>query len=1006
MDDAAELIDNYEIRETILSSAEGVIYRAVEKSSGSKVLLKEYYPTLNWSENVLNEFFNLLGNLRFIEYEYLLPILDMGKDKDTPYVVFADPSLTLLCHRQPVQASETETLDFLSKLTEVLDFLHKQEIIHGGLNIENVAIDADGYPLVFDFGLGEVFKKLLVDNIEDGFDNLSVANIQCTSPEQIQGRNPTRSSDIYTFGIIGYYYVFGALPFPGQSIPEVAVNHFTRGPIQTIKAVKGISDDALSVIQKCVQVVPEARFESFSQILDSLDWIKSGKRMYLRFDRRFEVEITAGHPPIPRSFLATLVVVLSLFAIAYVYIQRAQAFSPPTQISAPTTIPAATQTETLSVATPTKVVSTATDSLPTPDEIAVDYKLAFEDEVPVPLTEPISIANLADLREISRLGYGKPEEADIAPDNVHVAIATSAGVVIFEGDQFLKWIDPQGWATSVQFSPDGSILAVGLKNGDIQLWNWQRGVISATLTGHTKKINRILFSQNELLLSASDDQHIITWNLNSNQAILDIPAHSKPVNDIAITRDARILVSSSKDRLIRVWDLSSGKKLYELGSNYFTGTIQAIAISSDDAFLAAGGDAGYLYQWNLVTTTLDTVVPQPRADVVPVMERIWSLQYIQDDQQLFVGVDKGKILNYDATRQGFGGLPLRFDIPLPSSKDVDVFGAGFQFDSNIVFREENIVSLNWDGQITFQDAQLVSPMYDVLDRLDFSPDGTILAAGGKRGSTHVWNLTTNQDLYKNLFFLPFGDPIAPDGDSIALIVPKSIRTSAGNEIIDEIYQIKNLSGPQSTRDLLQAVPNAHVGYTSDGSIFIAANLAISKAWEYRNGSETFLYGYTQTGCLITTSPNDIESRLQVNSAAGILPLQDDEHINSLCPKTYQFRGTLSAFSRDLSLLVYMNSNGSLEGYDVLQKSSPWQPYHINNLTEVTALAVSPDGSLIAVGDTAGRLQFINGKSGEWLGKIVGNFGSLHAIKFSDDGTKIATAGQDGVVRVFGVVELK
>ena len=1009
MEDSAKSIADYEITETVLNSLEGVIYRAVEKSSGTPVLLKEYYPSLNWSEDVLNEFFNLFSYLRFIEHDGLLPVMDMGKEQGSPYVVFADPSLTLLCDRPAGHTNQKEILEFLSSIAQALDFLHKQEIVHGGLSPENIGIDADGYPLLFDFGLSGVFKKLLLENMDEGFDNLSIAGVHCISPEQISGRHATRASDIYTFGLIDYFYIFGDFPFQGGSAPEMAAAHLKKGVIQAVELPEEISGSMLQVIQKCIQVKPEARFENFSQILTSLERIKAGRPARLPFEKRFEV-VKRRRPPRP-SMVATgaVVLALSLLVAYYLFSQNRAALispSPTGTMPVSATSAAATPTEKPAIATSTASSNTKTPPTAAPTA-GQNYKLAFEGERPFHTDQAISVGNFASLREISRLGYGKPEEAAVAPDNDHVAIATSAGVVLFAGDQFLKWLDPQGWATSVQFSPDGNILAVGLKSGEIQLWDWQGAVKTATLTGHTNQINRLLFSQSGLLYSASADQHIIVWNLSSNKSIQNITAHSKGVNDIAVTSDARILVSCSDDRLIRVWDLSSGKKLYELNSRYFTGAIKSVAITRDDAYFAAGVTSGYLYQWNLITSPPSSnTTLRLRNDIVPVAKRIWSLQYIRDDKELLVGVEEGKTINYEAARQVYGGLPSRFTLLLPSTRLVDVFGPRFGFDSSAVFGGDRIISVNWDGQVTNQQAQLVSPMYDVLDHVDFSPDGTILAAGGKRGSTHVWNLTTNQPLYKNLYFMPFGDPIAPDGASIALIVPKSIRLSSGNTLIEDIYQIKNLSGSQSTRDLSQALPEANVGYTPDGTILIAANLKTSKAWEYTNGNETHLRGYNYTGCWITTSAGDNQNRLQVNSPAGIFPPGDDIHVNNLCPKVYQFRSSLPAFSADLNLMVYINPNGALEGYDVVKQTSVWPPYQIKDPRQVTVLAVSPDGSIIAVGSADGSILFLNGKTGEFMSELTGNFGTLETIKFSEDGTKLATAGQDGIVRIFGIVDMK
>ncbi|MBI5824420.1 MAG: protein kinase [Chloroflexi bacterium] len=1009
MENSLKSIAGFEIQDTIHDAVEGVIYRAVDKSSGNRVFIKKYYPSLIWSEEVINEFFNLISYLRFFEHEYLLSILDVGKHENAPYVVFADDSFTLLRHRQGGQVTQRETLNFLFRVAEALDFLHAQEIIHGGLDINNIALDPNGYPLLFDFGLSGVFKKLLLENMDDGFENLSIASLTCASPEQILGRTLTRASDVYTFGIIGFHYIFGKFPFTGKYTAETAAIILERNVLQAVALPESISFDVIQFLQKCIQVNPEERFSGFPLILKTLERMKSGNRVRFKFEKRFEVEKPARS--IRVSFVpvgVTGLIAISLIAMFYLFIRNTQAFPlsiRSTEITSTSTEPAATQTQTLILGETPAESAASIQSSPTPVQPNM-YKLAFEGEKPLDVSEAISLANLGNLREISRLGFGRPEEADVAPDDDHIAVATSAGVIIFEGNQLLKWIDPQGWATSVQFSPDGVTLAIGLRNGEIQLWDWQAGTKTATLAGHTKKINRILFSQNGLLYSASADQNIIVWNLNSNQAIHRIPAHSRAVNDIAVTSDARILVSCSDDQLIRVWDLASASKLYELKNPYFTGSIKAIAISSDDAYLAAGGESGYLYQWNLITTQFGAdTSPQRRTDIVPIKQRIWSLEYIRNNQALLVGVDDGNAITYDATRQEYGGVSLSFEIPRHSLKLVEVFGPEFSFDSFSAFRGNNIISANWDGQVTFEQSQFVSGMYDLLDRLDFSPDGTILAAGGRRGSTHVWNLATNEPIYKNLYFLPFGDPISPDGSSIALIVPKSIQTTTA-VLTEEIYQMKILTGSQSTRDLSQTLPNANVGYTNNGSIFIAANLTGQKAWDSSSGSETRLNGYPYTGCWVTASATNIKDILQVNSAAGLLPPGDEEHINSLCPKTYQHRGSHSAFSKDLTLMAYLGSSGLLEGYDVIKKSPAWPPYRLDNSEAVTVLAVSPEGSMVAVGDTSGFITFFNGKTGEFISKIVGNFGTLYAIEFSDDGKLISTAGSDGIARIFGIAEIK
>ncbi len=69
-------------------------------------------------------------------------------------------------------------------------------------------------------------------------------------------------------------------------------------------------------------------------------------------------------------------------------------------------------------------------------------------------------------------------------------------------------------ASSLAFSPDGQILASGMKLGDILLWEITTGAIKKRLRGHSEMVSHIFFSADgQTLISASHDETILIWDL-------------------------------------------------------------------------------------------------------------------------------------------------------------------------------------------------------------------------------------------------------------------------------------------------------------------------------------------------------------------------------------------------------------------------------------------------------------------------------------------------------------
>ena len=155
--------------------------------------------------------------------------------------------------------------------------------------------------------------------------------------------------------------------------------------------------------------------------------------------------------------------------------------------------------------------------------------------------------------------------------------------------------------SSLAFSPDGALLAVGWRDNHVALYRMPAMELLVDLPGEGGTILNLAFSPDGTMLAVGSAGAAWTWEINPvTYAVLDYQDYpGLQVRRVAFSPDGDLLVHGLNDGSLWLRSAESGELVMRLAAHLKDQAVTALAFSSDGVYLTDGGAEGLVNVWKL-----------------------------------------------------------------------------------------------------------------------------------------------------------------------------------------------------------------------------------------------------------------------------------------------------------------------------------------------------------------------------------------------------------------------
>lgn len=187
----------------------------------------------------------------------------------------------------------------------------------------------------------------------------------------------------------------------------------------------------------------------------------------------------------------------------------------------------------------------------------------------------------------------------VSPDNTHIALGDIWGRVKvwdIQSKQRVKFFNAHDKGiTSIAFSNSGKYFLTGSYDNSAKLWNINSEGVMEVIS-HQNGVLSVAFSPTENIIATGDlNGSLIISNLDKpSSPLLQIKnAHPKSVGVICFSPDGKNIISSGSDKIVKLWDIKTGRLIRTFSDKESDSEIESIDFSRDGSLLIIAPQGGY-----------------------------------------------------------------------------------------------------------------------------------------------------------------------------------------------------------------------------------------------------------------------------------------------------------------------------------------------------------------------------------------------------------------------------